>query len=152
MSARPVSQAIVDWLQNNPGQHTAGEIASALGHANKSAGYRSVCRAVSRLDEDQVVAAVWLNGRTKAFSYQQQLKPAAARVRPSVLHRHKSASALGLIPAPVGRDRSAERASAAPARFQTVEQFLAEGGKVEHVQGFEAVRPHLTRPAWRNAA
>lgn len=76
-------------------------------------------------------------------------KPTAAQ-QPSVVRR-VSESALGCIPAPATRLRTAPPA-AARAEPETVDEFRARGGKVQHVQGFDAVRPHLTRPAWRNAA
>ncbi|MCD9005202.1 hypothetical protein LDO31_02935 [Luteimonas sp. XNQY3] len=152
MKARPVSSAIVEWLEANPGQHTASDIAHALGHARGTAGYKAIGRTVCRLDDNGAVNSGWVNGSTKHFSFRKPLQSAAPRVEPMVLHRHRSSSLAGLIPAPVGRVRSAEMASRPADRAETVAEFRARGGKVEHVQGFEAVRPHVTRPAWRNAA
>ncbi|MCD9096171.1 hypothetical protein [Luteimonas fraxinea] len=80
-------------------------------------------------------------------------KPAPKRTaaqQPSVLRRI-SESALGCIPAPALRPRSAAPA-VRPKGPETVAEFRARGGKVEHVQGFEAVRPSIARPAWKAAA
>lgn len=79
--------------------------------------------------------------------------PRARRIaaqQPSAVRRN-SESALGCIPAPAMRLRTA--AALAPRKEpETVADFVAGGGKIEHVQGFESIRPSHARPAWRNAA
>lgn len=153
MTAKSTRTRIVEWLRDHqPGSYSVKEIAIGLGHENGSAEHRNIGRTLTRMDEDQEVTTTWITGGQRSYAYRRELKAPAPRVQPSVLHRRKSAQALGLIPAPVGRDRSTEMAPSAPARFETVAEFRARGGKVEHVQGFEAVRPHLVRPAWKVAA
>jgi|GEM_PF-5290505 len=151
MKARPASSRIVAWLEAHEGEQTVHDIATGLGHQRGTREYKAIGRAICRLDDDGAVDSGWLDGKTKHYSFKKPLR-AAGRVQPSLLHRRKSAQALGLIPAPVGRVRSAEMASRPAYRAETVAEFVAGGGKIEHVQGFEAVRPYVARPAWRSAA
>lgn len=146
MTAKTMSARIVDWLREHPGQHPTRDIATGLGHPYGSREYNGVSRALSRLDGDGVVASVWVNANARLYSYRQELSARRRRVHPGVLHPHRSIQALGCIPTPVGRVRSAEFAPSPVHRAETVEQFQARGGKVERLPGFETVRPHPVLP------
>ncbi len=146
MTALTMSARIVDWLREHPGQHPCRDIAAGLGHPRGTSEYHGISRALSRLDSDGVIASVWENANARCYSYKQELTGRRRRVHPGVLHPHRSIQALGCIPTPVGRVRSAEFAPAPVRRAETVEQFLARGGQVDRLPGFETVRPHSVLP------
>lgn len=81
--------------------------------------------------------------------------PAAAKPKrtaaqqPSVA-RKVSESALGCIPAPALRPRTAAPV-VTPHGPETVAEFQARGGKVQRLKGFES-RASQARPAWKAAA
>lgn len=74
----------------------------------------------------------------------KQSSKRTARQQPSV--QRKRESLLGQIPAPASAVHRAARAPARREKPETVTEYLARGGKVERLAGFERVRPYSVMP------
>ena len=122
--SRPVSGisgAVVSWLRANPGEHTATAVAAGLGYPKGSEGALSVMSACRNLQRSLSVKGRLIDGRTKV--YERVIR--AAEVADA--HR-RSTSKREPLPVFTGEP-------------ETIEQFLARGGRVDVLPGFEVVKP-----------
>ena len=122
--SRPVSGisgAVVSWLRANPGEHTATAVAAGLGYPKGSEGALTVMSACRNLQRAGSVKGRMVDGRTKV--YERVIR--AAEVADA--HR-RSPSKREPLPVFTGEP-------------ETIEQFLARGGHVDVLPGFEVVKP-----------
>ena len=116
-----ISGAVVAWLRANPGEHTATAVAAGLGYPKGSEGALSVMSACRNLQRSLSVKGRLIDGRTKV--YERVIR--AAEVADA--HR-RSTSKREPLPVFTGEP-------------ETIEQFLARGGRVDVLPGFEVVKP-----------
>lgn len=154
MKTSATTQAILDWLKKNPGHHTATNVSDGLGHARGSKEHSYTSKVLGRLEESGRVGSFYVNGKVKAFSHPDSHRASTqrtARQQPSA-RRHAAASLVGLQPAPPSSEHTAALARNRSTPHESVSEFLARGGRVERIQGFESIRPRCARPAWKAAA
>ena len=122
--SRPVSGisgAVVSWLRANPGEHTATAVAAGLGYPKGSEGALSVMSACRNLQRSLSVKGRLIDGRTKVYE--------------RVIRAAEVADAGRRSPA------SRDRVPVVNGDAETVEQFVARGGQVDVLPGFEVVKP-----------
>ena len=122
--SRPVSgisSAVVAWLRANPGEHTAVAVAAGLGYPKGSEGALSVMSACRNLQRSLSVKGRLIDGRTKVYE--------------RVIRAAEVADAGRRSPA------SRDRVPVVKGDAETVEAFLARGGQVDVLPGFEVVKP-----------
>ena len=116
-----VAGRVVAWLRSNAGEHTAVQVAAGLGFDAGSSGALTVMSACRNLQRSLSVKGRLIDGRTKV--YERVIR--AAEVADA--HR-RSPSKREPLPVFTGEP-------------ETIEQFLARGGHVDVLPGFEVVKP-----------
>ena len=116
-----VAGRVVAWLRSNAGEHTAVQVAAGLGFDSGSPGALTVMSACRNLQRSLSVKGRLIDGRTKV--YERVIR--AAEVADA--HR-RSTSKREPLPVFTGEP-------------ETVESFLARGGQVDVLPGFEVVKP-----------
>lgn len=116
-----VAGRVVAWLRFNAGEHTAVEVAAGLGYSAGSVEALQVMSACRNLQRAGSVKGRLIDGRTKV--YERVIR--AAEVADA--HR-RSTSKREPLPVFTGEP-------------ETIEQFLARGGRVEVLPGFEVIKP-----------
>lgn len=116
-----ISAAVVAWLRANPGEHTAVAVAAGLGYPKGSESALSVMSACRNLQRAGSVKGRMIDGRTKVYERVIRAAEVADAGRRSPATR---------APLPVFTGEP-----------ETVEQFMARGGRVDVLPGFEAVKP-----------
>ena len=116
-----VAGRVVAWLRSNAGEHTAVQVAAGLGFDAGSSGALTVMSACRNLQRAGSVKGRMVDGRTKV--YERVIR--AAEVADA---GRRSAASRDRVPVFTGD-------------AETVEAFLARGGRVDVLPGFEVVKP-----------
>ena len=116
-----VAGRVVAWLRSNAGEHTAVQVAAGLGYSPGSGEALQVMSACRNLQRSMSIKGRLIDGRTKV--YERVIR--AAEVADA--HR-RSKSKREPLPVFTGD-------------AETVEAFLARGGQVDVLPGFEVVKP-----------
>ena len=116
-----VAGRVVAWLRSNAGEHTAVQVAAGLGFDAGSPGALTVMSACRNLQRSMSIKGRMVDGRTKVYE--------------RVIRAAEVADAGRRSPA------SRDRVPVVNGDAETVEQFVARGGRVDVLPGFEVVKP-----------
>ena len=116
-----VAGRVVAWLRFNAGEHTAVQVAAGLGCDAGSPGALTVMSACRNLQRSMSIKGRMVDGRTKVYE--------------RVIRAAEVADAGRRSPA------SRDRVPVVKGDAETVEAFLARGGQVDVLPGFEVVKP-----------